>query len=195
MLPQSVRSKRQAHATWPQQDGVAGCSAANHGQATRLAGGNAQPGACAWTANGNGNGNGTDDDGTQDVQQPLLLYTTTSHHNSHQILPNMPLQPTTVFEGLSLAKMLKSSPAAMRLLRPISAAFANASGHRQMGLRYDDIIPEERDNVQKALGRLTERESYDRAFRMRQAIQLSVMHRELPKEKWLRPEEVRRSEW
>jgi len=26
---------------------------------------------------------------------------------------------------------------------------------------------------------------------MKQAIQLSVMHRELPKEKWLKPEEVR----
>lgn len=59
-----------------------------------------------------------------------------------------------------------------------------------MGLKYDDLIQEEKPEVQTALKRLTERESYDRAFRLKQAIQLSVMHRELPKENWLKPEEV-----
>jgi hypothetical protein len=43
----------------------------------------------------------------------------------------------------------------------------------------------------QALGRLSERESYDRAFRLKQAIQLSLMHRELPKEQWTKPEQVR----
>ena len=30
--------------------------------------------------------------------------------------------------------------------------YANMCGHRQMGLRYDDLIPEEREDVQKVSG-------------------------------------------
>lgn len=45
-------------------------------------------------------------------------------------------------------------------------------------------------STSQAISRLTERESYDRAFRLRQAIQQSILHRELPKEKWLKPSEV-----
>ncbi len=41
----------------------------------------------------------------------------------------------------------------------------------------------------QAISRLSTRDAYDRAFRMKQASQLSVMHRELPKEKWLKPSE------
>ncbi|UZJ52840.1 hypothetical protein CBS101457_002160 [Exobasidium rhododendri] len=94
-----------------------------------------------------------------------------------------------MFEGLSLAKFIKSSPALNRMIQPVAKAYANAAGYRQMGLRYDDLVREEDETVQKALGRLSERESYDRAFRLKQAIQLSLMHRELPKEQWLKPEQ------
>ncbi|KAI3484097.1 hypothetical protein L1887_52922 [Cichorium endivia] len=59
-----------------------------------------------------------------------------------------------------------------------------------MGLRYDDLLVEESPRVQKALSRLPEREAYDRAFRLRQASQLSVLHRELPKDQWLPAKEV-----
>ena len=92
--------------------------------------------------------------------------------------------------GLSLAKYVQSSPALMRMLKPVANAYANATGHRQMGLRYDDLLIEESDRVQKAISRLPEKESYDRAFRLRQAAQLSVLHRELPKEQWLPAKEV-----
>ncbi|PWN91792.1 14 kDa subunit of cytochrome bd ubiquinol oxidase [Acaromyces ingoldii] len=95
----------------------------------------------------------------------------------------------TALEGLSLAKYIKASPALSRLIRPVANAYARAAGHRQMGLRYDDLVMEERESVQKALGRLDSREAYDRAFRLKQAIHLSVLHRELPKEQWLKPEE------
>lgn len=92
--------------------------------------------------------------------------------------------------GLSLAKYVQSSPALMRMLKPVANAYANATGHRQMGLRYDDLLVEESPRVQKALSRLPEREAYDRAFRLRQASQLSVLHRELPKDQWLPAKEV-----
>lgn len=92
--------------------------------------------------------------------------------------------------GLSLAKYVQSSPALMRMLKPVANAYANATGHRQMGLRYDDLMVEESSRVQKAISRLPEKEAYDRAFRLRQAAQLSVLHRELPKEQWLPAKEV-----
>ncbi|GAK68419.1 cytochrome bd ubiquinol oxidase [Moesziomyces antarcticus] len=94
--------------------------------------------------------------------------------------------------GLSLAKYVQSSPALMRMLKPVANAYANATGHRQMGLRYDDLLVEESPRVQKALSRLPEREAYDRAFRLRQASQLSVLHRELPKDQWLPAKEDKR---
>lgn len=37
----------------------------------------------------------------------------------------------------------------MRALTPVSAAYARAAGHRQVGLKYDDLIIEENDTVQK----------------------------------------------
>lgn len=39
--------------------------------------------------------------------------------------------------------------------------------------------------MQKALGRLTEKDSYDRAFRLRTAVQCSAMHHLLPKDQWV----------
>ncbi|KAJ1020514.1 hypothetical protein NDA13_005830 [Ustilago tritici] len=94
--------------------------------------------------------------------------------------------------GLSLAKYVQSSPTLMRVLKPVANAYANSTGHRQMGLRYDDLMVEESPRVQKAISRLPEKEAYDRAFRLRQAAQLSVLHRELPKEQWLPAKEDKR---
>lgn len=39
--------------------------------------------------------------------------------------------------------------------------------------------------MQKALKRLTEKESYDRAFRLRTAIQCSALHHLLPQDQWV----------
>ena len=50
----------------------------------------------------------------------------------------------------SLAPQLKSSFSGFyKALKPLANAFANASGYRQIGLRYDDILIEEREDVQK----------------------------------------------
>jgi hypothetical protein len=43
-----------------------------------------------------------------------------------------------------------------------------------LGLRHDDLIPEENDTVQLALKRLPPKEAYDRVFRLRRAFQ--VLH-------------------
>lgn len=46
-------------------------------------------------------------------------------------------------------------------------------GYRQLGLRYEDLLPEENDITQLALKRLPPKESYDRVFRLRRAFQVS----------------------
>jgi len=78
------------------------------------------------------------------------------------------------------------------MLKPFANAYANAAGYRKMGLRYDDLIMEEREDVQKALSRLTPRESYDRVYRMRVAFHQSLQHRDLPKEQWVPASEDKR---
>ncbi|QRV87544.1 ubiquinol-cytochrome C reductase complex 14kD subunit [Ceratobasidium sp. AG-Ba] len=91
--------------------------------------------------------------------------------------------------GLSFASQVKASRGLHKFLTPIAAFYARAVGHRRMGLRYDDLLIEERSDVQKALSRLPEKEAYDRAFRQRVAVQQSVLHKDLPKDQWLKPEE------
>ncbi|RSH95243.1 Cytochrome b-c1 complex subunit 7 [Saitozyma podzolica] len=92
--------------------------------------------------------------------------------------------------GISLAPQIKAySGGLYKALKPLANAYANVVGHRKMGLKYDDLITEEREDIQRALGRLTTREEYDRSFRMRQAFQQSVMHKPLPKAQWLKPSE------
>ena len=46
-------------------------------------------------------------------------------------------------------------------------------------------------SVVQALSRLTPREHYDRVYRFKRACQASVLHAPLPKEQWMKPEEVR----
>jgi ubiquinol-cytochrome c reductase subunit 7 len=43
--------------------------------------------------------------------------------------------------------------------------------------------------MQKAIKRLPERESYDRAFRLRQALNLSAKHHLLPESEWVKPQD------
>ncbi|KAI0303400.1 cytochrome b-c1 complex subunit 7 [Multifurca ochricompacta] len=91
--------------------------------------------------------------------------------------------------GYSLASYVRSSRTLSNWLKPIAIWYADLSGYRKVGLRYDDLLVEERPDVQRALTRLTPREAYDRAFRFKRASQISVLHKELPKSEWIKPEE------
>jgi hypothetical protein len=44
--------------------------------------------------------------------------------------------------------------------------------HTKQSLRFDDLIPEESENVQRAIKRLPAKEAYDRVFRIRRAFQV-----------------------
>ncbi|KAF2002716.1 14 kDa subunit of cytochrome bd ubiquinol oxidase [Amniculicola lignicola CBS 123094] len=89
----------------------------------------------------------------------------------------------------SLAPFIARRPWLRKWVQPLSNWYCNAAGYRQLGLRADDLIPEENDVVQLALKRLPPKEAYDRVYRLRRAIQCSVAHQLLPKDQWTKPEE------
>ncbi|KAI0589591.1 cytochrome b-c1 complex subunit 7 [Pyrenophora tritici-repentis] len=89
----------------------------------------------------------------------------------------------------SLAPYIMKRPWLQRWVKPLSNWYCNAAGYRQLGLRADDLLPEENDTVQNALKRLRPQDAYDRVFRLRRAFQLSMSHQLLPKEEWTKPEE------
>ncbi|CAH0018420.1 unnamed protein product [Clonostachys rhizophaga] len=90
---------------------------------------------------------------------------------------------------VSLAPYVLKRPWLSRILKPIASWYVGASGYRKLGLRYDDLMEEERESVQIALKRLSSKESYDRIYRIRRAVQCSYQHKLLPKSEWTKPEE------
>merc|ERR1712032_60041 len=89
----------------------------------------------------------------------------------------------------SLAPYILKRPWLAKWVQPLANWYCNAAGYRQLGLKADDLIPEENDTVQLALKRLPPKEAYDRVFRLRRAFQCSVSHQLLPKAEWTKPEE------
>ncbi|KAL1968788.1 hypothetical protein VTN77DRAFT_1149 [Rasamsonia byssochlamydoides] len=89
----------------------------------------------------------------------------------------------------SFANYVVKRPWLHRWLMPIAEWYTNAAGYRRLGLKADDLIPEENDVVQKALKRLPPKEAYDRVYRLRRAFQCSLSHTLLPPEEQTKPEE------
>ncbi|EDN94702.1 hypothetical protein SS1G_10576 [Sclerotinia sclerotiorum 1980 UF-70] len=71
----------------------------------------------------------------------------------------------------SLASWISKKPGLLKMMKPLASWYANAAGYRQLGLRADDLIPEESEEVLLALKRLPQKEAYDRVFRLRRAVQ------------------------
>jgi ubiquinol-cytochrome c reductase subunit 7 len=86
--------------------------------------------------------------------------------------------------GFSLAPFVKSSRTLSRWITPFANWYANASGYRKYGFKYDDLLVEETPDVQRALNRLTPKEQYDRAYRLKRASQASVLHAPIVKDQW-----------
>ncbi|KAI0362694.1 ubiquinol-cytochrome-c reductase complex subunit 6 [Trametes cingulata] len=91
--------------------------------------------------------------------------------------------------GPSLAPAIRRNRTLYQWLKPVADWYANVSGYRKVGLKYDDLLVEERPDVQRALERLTPREAYDRAYRFKRASHCSVLHDVLPKSEWTKPSE------
>lgn len=60
--------------------------------------------------------------------------------------------------GLDLSKYIQKSPALMKYMAPLGERYKQASGYRQIGLKYDDLIPEENEIVQKVSRQLIRRD-------------------------------------
>merc|ERR1712039_555604 len=92
------------------------------------------------------------------------------------------LKTTAKMSYPSLAPYIMKRPWLMRWMRPLSEWYFDNAGYRKLGLRADDLIPEEDEIVQQALKRLSPKEAYDRVFRLRRAFQCSLAHQLLPAE-------------
>lgn len=100
------------------------------------------------------------------------------------------IQPTTATMPYpSLTPFIIKRPWLHKLVAPIAEWYKNAAGYRQLGLRTDDLLIEENEEVLKALKRLPAQVQYDRVFRLRRALQCSVSHKLLPKDQWTKPED------
>ncbi|KAI5296485.1 Cytochrome b-c1 complex subunit 7 [Ascosphaera acerosa] len=64
----------------------------------------------------------------------------------------------------SLYKQVVARPWLRRMLQPVASWYTDAAGYRKMGLKSDDLIPEESETVQTALHRLPPKEAYDRIY-------------------------------
>ncbi|PYH95136.1 ubiquinol-cytochrome c reductase complex 14 kDa protein [Aspergillus ellipticus CBS 707.79] len=89
----------------------------------------------------------------------------------------------------SLANYIVKRPWLNRWMMPLAQWYTDAAGYRRIGLRADDLIPEESETVQTALKRLPPKEAYDRVFRIRRAFQCSISHQLLPAAEQTKPSE------
>ncbi|KAJ5747815.1 uncharacterized protein N7511_009511 [Penicillium nucicola] len=89
----------------------------------------------------------------------------------------------------SFANYIVKRPLLKRWMQPLANWYTDAAGYRRLGLKFDDLIPEESENVQRAIKRLPSKEAYDRVFRIRRAFQCSISHTLLPANEQTKPEE------
>ncbi|KAK6524314.1 Cytochrome b-c1 complex subunit 7 [Orbilia ellipsospora] len=74
---------------------------------------------------------------------------------------------------------ITARPRLLNIIKPISAKYVELAGYRKVGLLYEDLLREESATVQTALKRLPPRLAYDRAFRLRRALQVRTRWRYL----------------
>ncbi|EAU34620.1 conserved hypothetical protein [Aspergillus terreus NIH2624] len=89
----------------------------------------------------------------------------------------------------SLTSYIVKRPWLKNWMMPLANWYTDAAGYRRLGLKFDDLIPEESETVQKAIHRLPPKEAYDRVFRIRRAFQCSVSHTLLPAAEQTKPED------
>merc|ERR1712225_67517 len=109
-----------------------------------------------------------------------------------QLHPRLDIDLTTYAGTMSqpsLATYIVKRPWLKKMMMPLSNWYCDAAGYRKLGLRADDLIPEESETVLLALKRLPPKEAYDRVFRMRRAFQCSLSHQLLPKNEQTKPDE------
>ncbi|KAJ5556516.1 Cytochrome b-c1 complex subunit 7 [Penicillium frequentans] len=90
-------------------------------------------------------------------------------------LPSFPRAseyPVFTMSAPSITNYIVKRPWLKRWMTPLANWYTDAAGYRKLGLKFDDLIPEESEVVQKAIKRLPSKEAYDRVFRIRRAFQV-----------------------
>lgn len=90
---------------------------------------------------------------------------------------------------MSLINAIKALTKNSKSVAALSEVHTNLMGYRQMGLKFDDLLPEEGELVQEALRRLPPREMQERNFRFKRAFSLTGTHSSLDSSEWIKPEE------
>ena len=72
----------------------------------------------------------------------------------------------------ALTKFIIKRPSLVKIFAPLSIWYAKKMGYQQLGLKMEDLLPEEDEITQLALARLPPKEAYDRVFRLRRAFQV-----------------------
>ncbi|KNG87233.1 cytochrome b-c1 complex subunit 7, partial [Aspergillus nomiae NRRL 13137] len=106
---------------------------------------------------------------------------------SYQLTPEYIHLGLFIMSAPSLSSYIVKRPWLKRWMMPIANWYTDAAGYRRLGLKADDLIPEESEVVQTAIKRLPPKEAYDRVFRIRRAFQCSVSHTLLPANEQTKP--------
>ncbi|KZT57298.1 14 kDa subunit of cytochrome bd ubiquinol oxidase [Calocera cornea HHB12733] len=92
--------------------------------------------------------------------------------------------------GFSFAKQIVSNRTLYRWTKPIASWYVDLCGYRKLGLRYDDLSASSFPCPSiLAISRLPNDEAYNRAWRHRVGMHQSILHQDLPKAQWLKPED------
>lgn len=103
--------------------------------------------------------------------------------------------PRSVLPRFTLPTMIKMSsvcrPSIALLVNFCVLSILNHCNLRQPeGLLREDLYMEERPEVEEAIRRLPEEEQYERLFRIKRALDLSMKKAVLPHDQWTTPEQV-----
>ncbi|GAA5999447.1 ubiquinol--cytochrome-c reductase subunit 7 [Rhodotorula paludigena] len=175
-------------ATKDEDDDEARANGLDSARASPGATADGEPAALAFSAPLQGSLGDMDVDGGLNGRDEPVIVASPPPKTAGQLASGMGIGALSAL-GISFAKQVKASRGFLRFVKPLADRYANLADYRSHGLKYDDLLIEESANVQKALGRLSERESYDRAFRHRTAHMCAIAHEELPKAQWVKPTE------
>lgn len=89
-----------------------------------------------------------------------------------------------------IIKWMKAHPRIDKPFARFARWYEDQQGFREFGLKRDDLVSEELAIVREAIGRLSEKEIFDRTFRIRRAFQLYITGERLPKEEQIPFEKV-----
>ncbi|RKP00757.1 hypothetical protein CXG81DRAFT_26541 [Caulochytrium protostelioides] len=85
----------------------------------------------------------------------------------------------------ALVRAVRGNPTLAR----ITEFYNQHCGHRQLGLKSDDMLPDEDPIAQEALRRLSPQEVHERHFRFSRVLAIDAWHDTLPEQYWIKPHE------